>query len=82
MRQDNVLIKGIDLVEVNVGDANGWGLKNYVGNAREWVKTGGGWEGRGGAYTNSMGQCDISLESRHSGEADKTTGFRVLRELG
>jgi hypothetical protein len=82
VRQNNVLIKGIELMPVNTGDANGWGLVNYVGNAQEWVRAGSGWEARGGAYTNSMNQCDIKMSSTHDGQADSVTGFRVLRELG
>ena len=82
VRQNNVLIKGMRLMPVNTGDANGWGLKHYVGNAQEWVRDGSGWKVRGGSYTNNLGQCDIGLSRSHSGKADQITGFRVLRELG
>ena len=80
--QNNVFIKGIDLMDVDTGEGNGWGLYNYVGNAREWVKDGAGWEVRGGAFENPLDQCDIQLSDSHDGRADKLTGFRVLRELG
>jgi len=80
--QNNILIKGIDLVTVDSGEGNGWGLYNYVGNAQEWVRNGSGWEVRGGAFTHQLEQCDIDLSKSHSGKADKVTGFRVVRELG
>lgn len=82
VRQNSVLIKGVALMPVNTGDDNGWGLKNYVGNAQEWVRAGDGWEVRGGAHTTSMSQCDVKTRAPHSGAADAITGFRVLRELG
>jgi serine/threonine protein kinase len=80
--QNNVLLKGIDLVPVDTGEGNGWGLYNYVGNAREWVREGAGWEVRGGAFENPLDQCDIRLSTSHDGTPDRLTGFRVLRELG
>lgn len=82
VRQNNVPIKGLTLMPVNTGEDNGWGLKNYVGNAQEWVKSGSAWEARGGAHTTSMSQCDLRFGTSHSGSADAITGFRVLRELG
>ena len=72
----------IDLVPVDTGEGNGWGLYNYVGNAREWVREGAGWEVRGGAFENPLDQCDIRLSTSHDGTPDRLTGFRVLRELG
>jgi formylglycine-generating enzyme required for sulfatase activity len=80
--QNNVLIKGIDLVSVDTGEGNGWGLYNYVGNAREWVRGGSGLEVRGGAFENPIEQCEIRLSDSHDGKPDRLTGFRVLRELG
>ena len=64
------------------GKPNGWGLINYVGNAREWVTSGGSLVARGGAFTDSMSECRISLQESHNGNADPETGFRLLRELG
>ena len=74
------LIKGTGIVSVNSGKSNGWGLKNYVGNVQEWVLDGSTSYARGGAYTDNYSQCDISLERQHSGNADNTTGFRLIRE--
>jgi len=68
-------------VSVSVGEANGWGLKNYVGNAREWVKTGNGLAVRGGAHRIPLSECEVSLSRPHSGEPDPVTGFRLVRDV-
>ncbi|MBT8438603.1 MAG: SUMF1/EgtB/PvdO family nonheme iron enzyme, partial [Gammaproteobacteria bacterium] len=74
--------KGEMLVRASIGKQNKWGLVNYVGNVQEWVYD----QGRklvavGGSYAQSMENCNISTSHQHSGQADITTGFRVLREL-
>ncbi len=74
--------KGEELVQVNIGRQNSWGLVNYVGNVQEWVYD----KGRklvavGGSFKESMDNCDITTTVSHNGNADKATGFRVLREL-
>ncbi len=74
--------KGNELIKVNTGKQNPWGIVNYLGNAREWVYG----NGRtlismGGSYKDSMDKCDITLSSIHSGKADNISGFRVLREV-
>jgi formylglycine-generating enzyme required for sulfatase activity len=63
-----------------VGQQNGWGLKNYVGNAQELVRTTNGLILRGGAYTDSHAQCSYELERSYEASAPETTGFRVVRE--
>ncbi len=74
---------GDELFEVNRGGQNSWGIMNYVGNAQEWVVSpSGGYAARGGAYTDRLGSCKISLSRPHAGNADKETGFRLVRELG
>ena len=75
-------LKGQSLVTALSGKPNGWGLINYVGNAREWVTSGGSLVARGGAFTDPMSECRISLQEPHNGNADPKTGFRLLRELG
>ena len=75
------IVKGLGLVSVNSGDRNGWGLYNYVGNAQEWVRAGSGVQARGGAYTDSLSNCSISLSRQHSGNADPVTGFRLVRVI-
>ncbi len=74
--------KGEELVKINVGKQNSWGLVNYVGNVQEWVYD----KGRklvavGGSFKQSMDSCNIATSMSHSGNPDKATGFRVLREL-
>jgi len=75
-------ISGHALVDARSGKANGWGMANYVGNAQELVRSGSGFTVRGGDFAVPLTKCDISISEPHSGSADKTTGFRLLRELG
>ncbi len=74
------LIKGTGTVSVKSGNSNGWGLKNYVGNVQEWVIDGNATIVRGGAYTDAHAKCEITLERTHDGNADDTTGFRLIRD--
>jgi len=74
--------KGNELVSISTGKQNDWGVVNYVGNAQELIYD----KGRqlaavGGSYNVSMEQCNTSYLENHSGEPDKLTGFRILREL-
>lgn len=76
------IVKGNELVTVNTGKQNPWGVVNYIGNAREWVYD----SGRkliaiGGSYTDAMDKCDINLSVAHNGSADALSGFRVVREV-
>lgn len=74
--------KGGDLVYYTVGNQNDWGLVNYVGNVQEWVyHSGRKLEVVGGSFLDPMESCTISTSKAHDGSADKSTGFRVLREL-
>jgi len=81
LRVGGKLMKGKALIDVRSGKQNGWGLKNYVGNAQEWVETPSGIKARGGAYVDRMSRCGISLSTSHDGGADATTGFRLVRGL-
>lgn len=72
------VIKGSNLLPINSGKANSWGLHNPVGNVQELIADG---TVRGGAYKDTMSNCDISLKRDHSGSADEITGFRVVQEL-
>lgn len=72
------VIKGANLLPINSGKANSWGLHNPVGNVQEYTADG---SVRGGAYKDTMSNCDISLKRNHPGSADEITGFRVLQEL-
>lgn len=74
--------KGDELIKSSVGKQNDWGLVNYVGNVQEWVyHTGRRLEAVGGSFRQPMESCTIATSSSHNGEADKLTGFRVLREI-
>ncbi len=76
------VIAGHDLVNARSGKQNGWGLANYAGNAREWVRNAAGLAVRGGAYEDPLTTCGPTLDETHSGDADALTGFRLVRELG
>ncbi len=74
--------KGGQLVRVNSGAQNSWGLVNYLGNSREWVYD----KGRnlvavGGSFEDSMARCAVDTVTSHSGNPDNKTGFRVVREI-
>jgi serine/threonine protein kinase len=76
------IIAGHDLIDATSGHQNGWGLANYVGNAQEFVRDGGAFAARGGDFEVPLTKCDVSTSQPHSGSADATTGFRLVRELG
>lgn len=74
--------KGNELVKVTTGKQNPWGIVNYLGNAREWVYGNGrNLISMGGSYQDAMDKCDVTLSSVHTGQADKISGFRVVREV-
>lgn len=74
------VLKGTNLVSVSVGHQNGWGLKNYIGNARELVAGESSLVARGGAYRNPHSECSLELERPHDGQGDAITGFRLVLE--
>ncbi len=74
--------KGDRLVKITTGQKNSWGLVNYLGNVQEWgYGKGGQLVAMGGSYMTPMDKCQVSGWKAHSGQPDKVTGFRVLREL-
>ena len=74
--------KGQQLVRVNVGVQNRWGLVNYLGNSQEWVYDNGRkLVAAGGSYEDAMERCDIDSVMAHAGSADSKTGFRVVRDI-
>jgi hypothetical protein len=81
IRSGGQLMKGISLEDVRTGDSNGWGLQNYVGNAREWVIDAGRTTARGGSFEDSFDSCDISLQVPHNGQPDAVTSFRLVRSV-
>jgi len=74
--------KGGQLVRINTGVQNGWGLVNHLGNAQELV-----YEkdlslvAMGGSFEDPMEKCDVRSAKAHSGSPDALTGFRIVREL-
>lgn len=74
-------VKGLSLLSVETGKANPWGLMNFVGNAREWVRADGSLRVRGGSFRESHSNCGVSLARPHDGGADPVTGFRVARAI-
>ncbi len=75
------VIKGQELVSAKSGKKNAWGLRNYIGNAQEWVVNGSSVFAMGGGHTDFMTVCNVDLQRPHSGGADKITGFRVVRNI-
>ena len=82
IRGDSGLVKGINLEDVRTGDANGWGLQNHVGNAREFVMSGQTIVAKGGSFQDAYDTCSISLQVAHDGRPDAVTGLRLLRGIG
>ena len=74
--------KGESLEDITTGKKNHWGLVNYVGNAQEWVlENNRNLMAVGGAHTDPIDQCTLDTQRKHSGNPDRITGFRLLREL-
>ena len=74
------ILKGTAPNPVSTGDANGWGLKNYLGNVQEIVTDPSGNFVIGGAYDDPQSDCDVTLKKPFSGGGDDKTGFRVLTD--
>ncbi len=74
--------KGGALVNAVVGQQNGWGLVNHLGNAHEWV-TGSANKVfvAGGSFNTQMHLCTPEQVTSSDGKANKETGFRVVRQL-
>jgi serine/threonine protein kinase len=77
----DTVLKGTGTANVQSGRPNNWGLMNVIGNVQEWVVDGSGSVlARGGAFNDSINNCEIATERQHGGNADERTGFRVLLE--
>jgi serine/threonine protein kinase len=75
------VIKGLSMLAIATGKSNAWGLVNYVGNAQEYVASGGGAVAMGGDWQDPLADCTTSLARPSSGAGDALTGFRVARDI-
>jgi hypothetical protein len=73
--------RGNQVRDVNGDAGNEWGVRDYFGNVRELVKTGGGYELRGGSYRDRLNLCTAQRVESYS-QPDAATGFRLVRALG
>ena len=80
LRLGTKLIKGQNIVPVESGAQNNWGLINYVGNVDEIVQDGDNYKLVGGNFSDSISDCKISL-SKPFENVTATSGFRLVREL-
>jgi serine/threonine protein kinase len=74
-------VRGVALEPVQSGSPNGWGLYNTLGNAQEWVVSGGAALAQGGAFSDNMSSCTPDSKRPHANAGDSVTGLRVIREL-
>jgi serine/threonine protein kinase len=74
-------LKGLSLVDIHTGEANPWGLVNYVGNVEEWVDGPKGPEAVGGDYQDNLAKCSISLTRQVDDDNIEVTGLRVVRAM-
>ena len=74
-------VRGVALEPVQSGSPNGWGLYNTLGNAQEWVVSGGAVLAQGGAFSDNMSSCTPDSKRPHANAGDSVTGLRVIREL-
>lgn len=79
LRLGTKLIKGQNIVPVESGAQNNWGLINYVGNVDEIVKNKNEYMLVGGNYSDSISDCKITLSKPYN--LSNTSGFRLVRSL-
>ena len=79
LRLGTKLIKGQNIVPVESGAQNNWGLINYVGNVDEIVQDQSGYKLVGGNFSDSISDCKITLIKPFNVTA--TSGFRLVRSL-
>jgi hypothetical protein len=74
--------RGMVVREVGQGSQNEFGMRDVVGNVREWVSAeSGGWRARGGAFGDPLDECLKAPVVGHNGAPDGRTGFRLVREI-
>lgn len=79
-----VLQRGMKLEAINFlgRDAqNGWGLRNYLGNAGELVTDGFNYWSAGGSFEDPYKECIIDNKKNQSGMLGSDIGFRLVVEL-
>jgi serine/threonine protein kinase len=74
-------VRGVALESVQSGSSNGWGLYNALGNAQEWVVSGGSVFVGGGAFSDNVSACTPDSRRPHADAGDAVTGIRLVREL-
>ena len=74
-------LKGRNIMAVNTGESNPWGLLNGIGNVREMVKDGEKISARGGAYTDLLKDCTTDNTVSNISHGDDLTGFRLVRKV-
>lgn len=79
--QDNSIVIGQDVTQIDNGKANSWGIYNYLGNVQEWAVAGNALFALGGSYQDPVDACNIATQKSHLGTPDNATGFRVLKQL-
>ena len=52
-----------------------------LGNVQEWVIDGNDIRALGGAFSDLIQECVPQTARGHGGEADGSTGFRLVREI-
>jgi hypothetical protein len=73
--------RGLAPVAVESGVPSVYGLMNALGNVQEWVLEAGEAQAAGGAYSDPIQDCVVQTVRPHQGQADATTGFRLVREV-
>ncbi len=79
--EGTAVVKGNNLVPVNIGDRNNWGLFQTLGNAAELARSGSSYLVLGGAHTDPVATCSIDLSRAPAALSSDVIGFRLLREL-
>jgi serine/threonine protein kinase len=75
------LQRGVGPVAANTGQVNDFGLVNMLGNVQEWVVDSDDIIAVGGAFSDPINECIPQTARGHGGEADSSTGFRLVREI-
>jgi len=73
--------RGQSLASTSSGEENMFGLLHTAGNVQEWVSDNGQWVVVGGSFIDPISDCSARTTREHDGNADKQTGFRLVREI-